>query len=338
MKKICMTMVVAALAAVACSKNEIPEAVSNHPDSFSVAMTDLQNGDVTKTGLVEDGGKYNKLVWSSGDQLYITTTGELGAKDGTNFTYATYVTSDSGTTEASFSKKAESIEIPGTGNYVVVYTKAIDYGPEPDTYGVIGKLFNSTLAAYLQASVPVNQNYVANGIEPYAMPMYAYGADLADLHFTLLGNVVRLNLNNTGANTIKITSITLSTESAAKNDVIAGPFAFTIATQLGTPETAYGIWSGIGTYAKGSNHVTYTCSGDGVELSSTATAFNIVISRFHNADSAAGGETDIKATINYTVNGEAQTPKQFTLSSLNQTKRAALGKIYSFNTKDTKDW
>ena len=324
-------MAVAAITAVACSKNEKTESASIHPNSFSVAMADLQNGNETKTGLIEEGGQYNKLVWAAGDQLYITTSGEIGGKGGTSFNYATYVTSDSGTTVANFSKKDGSIEIPGTGDYVAIYSGACDYSV------LNGYIFRTATSNYIQAAIPVNQVYVENGIAPNAMPMYAYGDDLNNLNFKLLGNVLRFNLyNGDGSKVIKIKSIELTAGGSSSHRGIAGAFGIHVTMLDQDPSSNTGVWITTASSNQGSDHINYSC-GSGITLSTddeNPTAFNVVISRTNPTPS-----DEITARFTYSVNDGADTYKDIVLTNFDQTKREALGKIYTFTpAKDVASW
>ena len=329
MKKVYLLTAVVAIVTVACTKNELPE-ISSEVQSFTVSMPELNKETDTKTGLVLDGGKYNKLVWKNGDQLYVAYQSSLTGH-GTDFIYDTYTTTNDGTTEAVFTKTSGSAT--GSGDYVVVYTGPTDYGKG------IGEIFNAQLNQYFTVSIPTHQTYVANGIAPLTMPMYAKSASLDDLSFECCGNIVRLNLYNGGSDVIKVTGITLSTTDPGNTgyNTIGGPFAFIISKiDTDTLKEQYGIWSAIGSSDNGSNSITLDC-GEGTTLSTDSeapTSFNIVISRYHYNAPEAGGTSYIKATIAYELNGVAQTAKEVTLTSLIQDKRKELGKIYSFKSKD----
>ena len=311
-------MAATVVVSAACSKTEAPKS-TNEVKTISVKMAELQNDDETKTELAPLDGIYKKLVWSATDKIYVSTTGEITAKGGQSFTYSTYTLySGSGTTEATFT----GLSPAGTGKYVAVYTGACDYDVLNE---VILFTKNDT---YFQAAIPVNQTYVENGIAQYAMPMYACGADLDNLSFKLMGNVLRFNLyNGDGGKVIKIKSIKLTAGGEMKSRGIAGPFAIEVAELESGIDNVFGIWNVNGTSAKGSDHVNYSC-GDGVLLSTDPgkpTAFNVVISRTRPTN-----EEPITARFTYNVDGGADTYKDIVLTNLNQTKRLALGKIYTF--------
>ena len=323
MKKICLMMAVALMAAAACSKNEADRS-ENNVNSFSVKMVQPVGDADTKTAFVLDNGKYNKLVWSAGDKLYVTRGSEV-SHDGTK-RYATYTIDAGGSTEGTFS--LTDGEIPeGSGKYLAFYTAPLDVSGG----SYYGHVVNAP-THHLQAAIPSMQTYVENGIQQYGMPMYGVGDDLDHLTFYLLGNVLRFNLYNGGSDVIKIKSIKLSTATGDANNGIAGSFAFDQSDVNGkNPVDAFGIWATTSVNHMGTCEITYSC-GSGVALSTDSanpTVFNTVVSRRHS-----GGDSDITARFTFTVNDGTEQYKDVVLTNLTQTKRAALGKIYSFPAKD----
>lgn len=342
MKKVYLLMALAVLAA--CSKVTPDQEISS-PKSITIAMPELVDGDDTKTELVSDGSRYNKLVWTTGDKIYITRYSELysgGTTHGIDFSYATYnLTAGASTTEATFTPVGP---IPGTGKYVAMYTGAVDCGPA----AAVGLIFNAPLTGYYLASIPSEQSYVANSIAPYTMPMVAVADNIEGekLEFQFLGDVLRFNLYNGGSPEIQVKNITLTTEEGTnQHNGIAGPFAFQIRTDgtFVSPETAFGIWASdaAGTKAKGWRTINYDCSASPnlSKDSSHPTEFNVVVSR--NYGRINGGSLGlITATFTYRVNGEASDrTKVIVLDNLNHSKRLALGKIYNFSpAKDVSSW
>lgn len=323
MKKLNYIFALAAIAAVACTKKadvEMPKAI----DSFTVSMGEVKNEGDTKTELIWDGEKYNKLVWTAGDKLYVTRASVLG-NHGTDFPYATFETSNNQVTEAIFTKAEGSIDIPGTGKYVVMYTSAADYGH-------VGALLHTTdNDTYCWLSVPVNQSYVENGIGQGVMPMIGRGDSLDDIRLECAGNILRFNLYNSDALTtaIKITRIVLT---ASDNTLGNIGGIFNVNT---TSYPSSGVLYGLYKHPSSSQTVTLDC-GAGVTLETTPTPFNIVVTSHRGASGSTDiSSTSVSATIYYTVDDGTEQPYgPVTLSKLTGTKRNSLGNIYSFTAKD----
>ena len=337
MKKVYVMMALAICALSACSKVENNEGLTS-PNSITVSMPELVDGNETKTGLVSNGSGYNKLVWTTGDKIYITRYSELyhdGVKHGNDFSYATYnLSAGASTTEATFTPVGP---IPGSGKYVAMYTGAVDCGP------TTGNIFNSSngssdISFYI-GSIPSVQSYVENGIAPFTMPMVAYADNIEEekLNFQFMGDVLRFNLYNGGTPEIQVKNITLTTEEGFnRGNGIAGPFAFTIQTD-GTflsPETAFGVWAtdrtGTTTLSEGSRTIYYDCSASDYLSRDSAhpTEFNVVVSRTIGRLDSVGL---ITASFTYRVSGETEDRvKVIVLNNLTAPKRIALGKIYNF--------
>ena len=329
MKKEYVVMASAIVIAMsACSKAGVENTAEN-PASFTVKMAELQNDDETKTGFAPGS---NTLVWGAGDKLYITRKSEIYGK-GKTFPYATYdLASGAGASMADFVKNAGSIDIPGTGVYVALYSGATDYGT-----GGTPMVCNSPSSNYFLASVPTNQAYVPGGIAPYTMPMVAVSSTLSLMSFKCIANVLRFNLYNGGAKPIKIKSIELSTDSGDRDrNGIAGPLALYTDNTVSPYDTGdvYGIWMTTHPLAQGSNTISYNCSASPNLSTDSAnpTVFNIVFSSTHY--SSNGGSSLITAKFTYSVDGGADQVKEIVLTNITKAKRNAMGKLYSYELKD----
>lgn len=316
----------ASVLAVSCVKDNIADSdKSGLPTSFTVSMPSLDNGVETKTGLIKDVyEKYNKLVWTSGNTIYVTTEEEL-RDNGSSFDYARYSTTGSGST-ATFIYQSETGSITEGTNYVAIYTQDEDHGPR-----------GTGSNGYYRAYIPTEQHYVANGIDNGVMPMQAYG-NLEELNFNCLGNIIRLNLKNTGGSIIRISRIDLNSAGDGLRDAISGNFALRVAEGYPgkAPRYQYGLYkTSAGQSRKYINYYIDTP----VTLGPTATAFNIVFSRYHGqTDDDFDKSMNITATIYYTVNGGSVQTKDLPLTGLNLDRIKELGKIYTFKEKDTSSW
>lgn len=306
---------------VACTKiNDSNNVPASKIDSFTISMANLSDGKESKTTFIEDGGKYNKLVWQANDQLYVTRTAAIPSH-ATSFSYATFKTTTGGETTSLFDYVEGDIPA-GEGNYAVAYTGTVDFG------ACDGRKFNSNNNLYAQVFIPKDQEYVENGIKANTMPMYGFGPSLNNLTLKCAGNVVRLNLYSTAANT-HINKIELETVDANTNSFIAGPFA------IDNPERDlienFGMWA-VASYA--SNKIEYDCTDSGYLSTSslTPTAFNIVISRHKS-----GGEKNITATIYYSIDDGEEKKRVKVLSNLDQAQRKKLGYIFNFSAKNIAD-
>lgn len=309
---------------VACTKiNDSNNVPASKIDSFTISMANLSDGKESKTTFIEYSGKYNKLVWQANDQLYVTRTAAI-PHHGNSFSYATFKTTTGGGTTALFDYVEGDIPA-GEGNYAVAYTGTVDFG------ACNGFKFNSNHVDYAQVFIPKDQEYVENGIKANTMPMYGFGPSLNNLTLKCAGNVVRLNLYSTAANT-RINKIKLETVDADNRSLIAGPFAIdSPESDLIETNVNWGMWS-VASYS--SNIIEYDCTDSGYLSSSseTPTAFNIVISRYKS-----GGEKNITATIYYSIDGGEEKTRVKVLSNLDQTQRQKLGYIFNFSAKNIAD-
>ena len=324
MKKLYYIFAIAAVAAVACTKNAGVES-AEPVDSFTLSMGDVQLDDETKTELILDGGKYNKLVWSAGDKVYVTK--KSLAESVSPLPYAIYETSKDKVVRADFNLAGGDDISAGTGKYLVAYTSPIDYGQYSGEAMV--RITSSSGNNYILLSTPVNQTYVANGIGQGVMPMVGVGTTLENVQLHCAGNILRFNLYNsqTASKTIKITKIVLKGDTQYLS-FIGGAIAVYVDADGYSFGDIYGTFSNA---QRSSRTVTLNC-GTGVQLGATATPFNVVISACVGAGSLIGY---LSATIYYTVNGGAeQTYGPVELTNLPGGKRKSFGHIYSFTAKD----
>lgn len=332
-----MTLAIVMVAS-ACSK--IDKEITCNPETFTVAMPALEDGDATKTGLNYDdvSGRYNKLVWKAGDKVYGMRASVLATnhKDMANHIATYNLNGGAETIDGSFIHDGGHA-LEGEDKLLLMYTGACDVAPLNGTL-----LSTSSVTAYIQLAIPANQTWVANGIAAETMPMFSYSNDFEDADFHLLGNVLRFNVYNDGKDDIKITHIHLETETGTDNG-IAGPFAINT-SETGTMENvraAFGMWAySPSSSATPSFTVEYDCSASGEisKDSANPTAFNVVISR-----RSGGGNSNITATFTYVVkeSGEYGDPKQkaIVLGNLTRDKRNQLGKIYNFTpAKNVASW
>lgn len=321
MKKFYFIAAIIAIATVACSKNEQPgQDSANQIKSFTMSMPDMQKGTETKTGLILDAGKYNKLVWKENDRVYVSTPAAFSSH-GHDGPYNYYETTANDVTIAGFSYAGNAGgDVADDTNYFVTY------GASP----------RSSSGGHIKLVVPGTQSYVENGIASNTMPMFGYGSDLNNMGMKCYANILRLNLYASEGG-VKVTKIELTpTEVHDYWYSIAGSMAIAIGTYASAyaDPTSTSLWSVKGGDAL--NKVTYNC-GSGVALASDAehaTAFNIVFSR-HLSDKDANF---IRATITY-VKGSDPTiyTRTKVLSNLTKDKRHELGKIYTFGAKNISD-
>ena len=332
MKKIFIVFSIAALSLVACTKmndNETPEAVK----SFTVSMPDLSNGSDTKTYLTTNAyDKYNKLVWTAGDKLFITRQSHVTGH-GNDFNYETYTAATGGNISSEFnydSKSYPSYDLAtGSGDYLALYS-------DKDLQDIHGGS-----ATYVNLYIPGTQTYVANGIAPYTMPMYGKAANLNDISMKCAGNILRFNfkIKAEETHTYKITKIVLSAGGSTEFRAIAGRVAIEQA-RLFDGATNKGFY---GTYKYGSSlyEVTLDC-GAGVTLTTTATPFNIVFSHHFGAVGESLAEATLTAQVYYTVDGGAETagPVIDVATKLDATTstRKSTGVIFNFGEKNIEDY
>ena len=327
------------VAFVACNREEQPQAENtNTIKSFSVSMPVMSNGTETKTGLYDDSG-VEKLVWKTGDRIYVARASEVAGLQGYSVAYETFSTDANNTQTATFTTTGSGIE--ADTKYIVAYTGPTTTGPNA------GKILATSSANYIHVDVPSNQTYVEDGIAPLTMPMYAFGSELHNLAFHCLGNIVRLNLYSSIAN-VKVTRITLSSAIAdnlegGRWNAIAGDYAIwtTNLESLASYDTSFGLYNPYATTGTASGTVVLDCSSSDPLSSDSAdpTAFNIVISRRSNGvydgtENFSGGTSNITATIEWTKNGDVQTPKVVELTNLTRERRVLLGQIFNFGAKD----
>ena len=227
MKKFFAFSAVAALVLASCSPKE-EFAVNTKPvgDGFTVKATIVPE---TRTELIEDTDVYH-VVWKAGDKIRCTG-------NGANPTTVIYVTSDDGTSTATFVKE------------------------DPEAPGLIADSLN--FWAYYPATMtskrlPSVQTYVPNGIaEPPMRGYYQRGEeDALDpvFEFRNICGALRLNLTTTQEN-VKVSSIVLQADnglSGAYTNTNAAPAAVMTSTDatvtlkcpevpLGTEPTAFFI-------------------------------------------------------------------------------------------------
>ena len=153
-------------------------------------------------------------------------------------------------------------------------TAATEFTPSDDNTSATAKFKLTSLTApynFLyggvsgkgdQVSYPATQNYVADGFDPAAMPMYASVTDLkGNVAFSHVGSLLRFSF--TGKN--KITSITLT--AVDKDKSLSGNF---------TIGTSNGVLDGTLTPVSGSSSLLYSF-GEDKQLSETPFVFYVAV-------------------------------------------------------------
>ncbi|MBR6054160.1 MAG: hypothetical protein IKP46_02345 [Bacteroidales bacterium] len=279
MKKIYTYISVFTLAVLAlgCSKevdiqDELPSSQAGNDalgETITITLSVPENED-TKTTLGSKTGSAYPVLWSANDVITL------------NGTAATSFTPASGNASATATFKLANLAAPY--NFL--------YG------GVAGHSD--------QVTFPSTQNYVANGFDPAAMPMYASLASRSDnVTFSHLAALLKFSI--TGSK--KIDTVTLA--AADENMSLSGNF---------TIGTTSGLLDGNLTPASGGANLIYSFGGH-IQLSDTPFVFYIAVP----AGTYEGG-------ITLTIVDNASGSMAVKVLDANDTKTIAAGKVREFNT------
>ena len=269
-------MIGAALAALSCNKEidttgEVLEKTGKDAVTETVTVTlSVPESPETKTTLGAKDGSTYPVLWSANDVITLNGTAA------TSFTPA----SDNASATATF--KLANLGAPY--NFL---------------YGGVSGQAN-------QITFPSTQNYVANGFDPAAMPMYASLASRTDnVTFSHLAALLKFSV--TGSK--KIDSVTLA--AADENMSLSGNF---------TIGTTSGLLDGSLTPASGGANLIYSFGGH-IQLSDTPFVFYIAVP----AGTYEGG-------ITLTIVDNASGSMAVKVLDANDTKTIAAGKVREFNT------
>ena len=265
-----------AVLALGCSKevdiqDELPSQAGNDALGETITITlSVPESEDTKTTLGAKTGSTYPVLWSANDVITL------------NGTAATSFTPASGNASATATFKLANLAAPY--NFL---------------YGGVAGHSN-------QVTFPSTQNYVANGFDPAAMPMYASLASRSDnVTFSHLAALLKFSV--TGSNTID--SVTLA--AADENMSLSGNF---------TIGTTSDLLDGSLTPVSGGANLIYSFGGH-IQLSDTPFVFYIAVP----AGTYEGG-------ITLTIVDNASGSMAVKVLDANDTKTIAAGKVREFNT------
>ncbi len=313
MKKIQFTAAILMLAlASSCSKTE--EFDSPVIENEQVVVYATSESSQTRTALSGEG--YTDVVWESGDAMnfypVVLTDGVISSKlpGDAALQMGTKLTTTGSGSSAYFKASDSTVDLTqatASDNSSVAATNYFALTPYLDNGGTAAanvKLNNADGATRgtIYFRMPNAQTYYENTYDPAVAFAFAKSEDINALTFYNQFGVLRLNI--TGADTQKIKSIEVTANNDAEGATRYLSGFINACTKAEFDEGKTLSVSGTEGTTKFQS-ITMSC-GDGVALSSEATAFNIVLIPF----------TGVTVTITYDDNGTETTIEKVTNSAI----------------------
>lgn len=238
MKRHLISLFTAGLVMASCAVNEIKEDTSPTKEITPITAS---IGTETKTALGAKEDNAYKAVWTYGDRILV-------------------VDSEQNRSIYSTQSHRESIGLffPEEGEEVLDFSKGIIAG-YPAENMIISR---PDISEGVFFSIPEVQTYIKDNFETDLMPMVSDVSTTQDIAFKNVGGVMKFMIS-TSLPGIKIKTITIT----AENEFISGECGY-------IPETQEFFYDDM---MVGSNTVTLDCGNNGVRISSTPTAFHVVV-------------------------------------------------------------